>query len=122
MRTVSERDVAQLVALFDDSLDAQHAERLHERLLQQPDLAQAHRQIAQAREVMAELAQEAAPELPYQQVEAHIRWHLAHDPAPGLLRRWWRRRPRRALAFAAVTIAALTLAASVGTALYHRHW
>lgn len=120
MRPVSGRDIAQLVALFDDTLEAQQAEQLRGRVLRQPDLAQAHGQIARARETMEVLAHEPAPDLPYQQVEAQIRWHLAHDPAPGLVRRWWRRRPRRALAIAAVSIAGLTLAASVGTALYHR--
>lgn len=120
MSTVSGRDIAQLVALFDDTLDPRLAERLRGRVLRQPDLAQAHQQIARAREAMAALAQEATPEPPYQQVEAQIRWHLAHDRAPGLVQRWWRQRPRRALAIAAVALAALTLAASVGTALYRR--
>jgi hypothetical protein len=120
MNAVSGREIARLVALFDDTLDAKQAERLRGRVQRQPQLSRAHRQIARAREAMATLAEQPAPDLPYEQIEAQIRWHLAHDPAPGLLRRLWRRRPKRALATVAVTIAALTLAASVGTALYHR--
>lgn len=78
-RSISRRDVMRLVALIDGSLDQRASSRMRARIEREPDLARAHARLLQTRELLRQQHEAPAPDLPYRQIEAQVRWRLAHE-------------------------------------------